>query len=139
MVLVGSAFILPPDGARGIEHPPGFTGDLDNWHIHLNLCRGNSEGRDDFVTATECEARGGRFHPTIGWMMHAWAEDTRDNQMGVFSMWNPSIAPLADPQFVFDTRNVQREQSNTVRMDSVLATGRDPQIPRLDSPFPESG
>ncbi|MEE2768765.1 MAG: hypothetical protein VX833_06085 [Actinomycetota bacterium] len=107
MVLVGSAFLLPPDGPEGVDHPAGFTGDLDNWHIHLNLCRGNSEGRDDFVTAAECEARGDRFHPTIGWMMHAWAEDTRDNQMGVFSMWNPSIAPLADPQFVFDTRTVR--------------------------------
>ena len=112
MVLVGSAFLLPPDGfsttrAVGIDHPTGFTGSLDNWHIHLNLCRGSSEGRDDFVTEEECTDRGGRFHPTIGWMMHAWAETTRDNQMGVFSMWNPTIAPTANPADVFDSRTVR--------------------------------
>ena len=106
MVLVGSAFLLPPD-AVGIDHPRGFTGNLDNWHIHLNLCRGNSAGRDDFVTEEECADQGGRFHPTIGWMMHAWAETTRDNQMGVFSMWNPTIAPVADPSNVFDSRTVR--------------------------------
>lgn len=93
--LVGTAFLLPPD-VGGVDHPTGFTGDLDNWHVHLNLCRGNARGRDSFVTSAECEASGGNWFDAIGWMLHAWVDPEHDNDLGVFSMWNSSIAPFLD-------------------------------------------
>ncbi len=104
--LVGTAFLLPPD-VVGIEHPEGFTGDLDNWHSHFNLCRGNARGRDAFVTRAECEAAGGSWFDAIGWMLHAWVAPGFDSQLGVFSMWNPTIAPVADPDAVRAARQVR--------------------------------
>ena len=108
MVLVGSAFILPPSEGD-TSHPKGFTGDLDNWHVHLNLCRGRSNGTDTFVPKEECENSGGNFHETIGWMMHAWAHPEHDNELGVFSMWNPTIAPFGDSDTVEERFLVQGE------------------------------
>ena len=108
MVLVGSAFILPPTQIDN-SHPEGFTGNLDNWHVHLNLCRGNSTGTDAFVPKEECEKLGGKFHETIGWMMHAWVNPEHDNELGVFSMWNPTIAPFGDTGSVEDRFLVQGE------------------------------
>jgi len=108
MVLVGSAFILPPT-QKNNSHPDGFTGNLDNWHVHLNLCRGNSTGTDAFVPKEECEKLGGKFHETIGWMMHAWVNPEHDNELGVFSMWNPTIAPFGDTGSVEDRFLVQGE------------------------------
>ena len=108
MVLVGSAFILPPT-QKDNSHPEGFTGNLDNWHVHLNLCRGNSTGTDAFVPKEECEKLGGKFHETIGWMMHAWVNPEHDNELGVFSMWNPTIAPFGDTGSVEDRFLVQGE------------------------------
>jgi hypothetical protein len=104
--LVGTAFLLPPD-VVGIDHPAGFTGDLDNWHSHFNLCRGNARGRDAFVTQAECEAAGGNWFDAIGWMLHAWVAPGFDSQLGVFSMWNPSIAPVADPDAVRAARLIR--------------------------------
>jgi plastocyanin len=96
--LVGSSFIVLNFQA-GDEHPEGFAGGLDNWHIHYNLCRG--AGSDAITPDREsCEALGGRFAPTLGWMIHAWADPEHDNQLGVFSMWNPSIWPVSDPEAV---------------------------------------
>ena len=108
MTLVGSAFILPPT-QKDNSHPKGFTGNLDNWHVHLNLCRGNSSGTDTFVPEEECEKLGGNFHETIGWMMHAWVNPEHDNELGVFSMWNPSIAPFGDTSSVEERFLVQGE------------------------------
>ena len=108
MILVGSAFILPPT-QKNNSHPDGFTGNLDNWHVHLNLCRGNSTGTDAFVPKEECEKLGGKFHETIGWMMHAWVNPEHDNELGVFSMWNPNIAPFGDTSSVEDRFLVQGE------------------------------
>ena len=108
MTLVGSAFILPPT-QKDNSHPKGFTGNLDNWHVHLNLCRGNSSGTDTFVPEEECEKLGGNFHETIGLMMHAWVNPEHDNELGVFSMWNPSIAPFGDTSSVEERFLVQGE------------------------------
>ena len=104
--LVGTAFLLPPD-VVGIDHPAAFTGDLDNWHSHFNLCRGNARGRDSFVTRAECEAGGGNWFDAIGWMLHAWVAPGFDDQLGVFSMWNPTIAPVADPEAVRASRRIR--------------------------------
>ena len=33
-------------------------------------------------------------------MIHAWADPAHDNQLGVFSMWNPTLWPVATPGVV---------------------------------------
>ena len=93
MQLVGTAFVISPE-IIGFDHPEGFTGGLDNWHSHFNLCRGNRKGVDQFVSREECAGLGGQFHDAIGWMLHAWVDPAHDNQLGVFSMWNSSITPF---------------------------------------------
>ena len=106
MELVGTSFIIPPQ-IIGDEHPETFAGPLDNWHIHYNLCRGNSEGRDTFVPKSECEAAGGSFSQALGWMIHAWVDQEHDNQLGVFSMWNNTITPVSDSSALYDSHEVQ--------------------------------
>ena len=106
MVLVGTSFIIPPQ-VIGNDHPEAFAGPLDNWHIHYNLCRGNNAGRDTFVPRSECEAAGGNFSAALGWMIHAWVDPVHDNQLGVFSMWNSTIAPAMDAETIFETREVR--------------------------------
>lgn len=103
MNIVGSSFLI---WGAADTHPEGFSGNLDNWHIHLNLCRGNSAGRDAFVPENECREGGGDFFPALGWMIHAWAEDVHDNQLGTFAMWNPAIAPVSDVEEVASNRVV---------------------------------
>lgn len=95
--IVATAFILL-NGQTGDDHPEGYAGDIDNWHVHYNLCRG--VGRDAIVTEDECKARGGRWAGTLGWMMHSWVGPGYDNQLGVFSMWNPTIYPVSDPDTI---------------------------------------
>jgi len=106
MTLVGTAFLVPPQ-IIGNDHPETFAGPLDNWHIHYNLCRGNAQGRDTFLPRAECEAQGGNFSAALGWMLHAWVADDFDNQLGVFGMWNATIAPVADANAIRDNREVQ--------------------------------
>ena len=106
MRLIGTAFIIPPS-VIGDDHPETFAGPLDNWHIHYNLCRGTTQGRDSFVPRSECEATGGNFSAALGWMIHAWVVPEHDNQLGVFSMWNPTVAPLTDPDSVLADREVR--------------------------------
>ena len=106
MRLVGTAFIIPPQ-VIGNDHPETFAGPLDNWHIHYNLCRGNAQGRDTFLPRSECESQGGNFSEALGWMLHAWVADDFDNQLGVFGMWNASIAPVVDAATIRDSREVQ--------------------------------
>jgi len=106
MQLVGTSFIIPP-AVIGDQHPETFAGPLDNWHIHYNLCRGNSQGRDTFVPRSECEAAGGNFSAALGWMIHAWVDPQHDNQLGVFSMWNSTIAPVSDANTILETREVR--------------------------------
>ena len=106
MQLVGTSFIIPPQ-VIGNEHPETFAGPLDNWHIHYNLCRGNSEGRDSFVPRSECIAQGGNFSEALGWMLHAWVDPQHDSQLGVFGMWNQSVAPITDTSTIRDLREVR--------------------------------
>jgi hypothetical protein len=106
LVLVGTAFVIPPS-ILGVDHPETFAGPLDNWHIHYNLCRGNSQGRDTFVPKSECIARGGNFSEALGWMLHAWVDPQHDNQLGVFSMWNSSATPVTDLGSIYESREVR--------------------------------
>ncbi|MEM9515470.1 MAG: hypothetical protein AAGA42_11500, partial [Actinomycetota bacterium] len=106
MTLVGTSFVIPPS-VIGNEHPETFAGPLDNWHIHYNLCRGRSSGRDTFGPRSECEASGGSYSEALGWMLHAWVDPFHDNQLGVFSMWNSTIAPVLDSTTIRDQREVR--------------------------------
>ena len=97
--LSGTAFILPrttePSAATktvGNDHPEGFAGPLDNWHVHYQLCT-FQDGQFQTLSEEACEERGGLFVQSFGWMIHAWVHD--DNPLGVFSMWNPNVPPLA--------------------------------------------
>lgn len=100
---VGAVFtlVLTP------EHPDGFAGPIDNWHVHFNTCAGNPEegGVDGSEEANnagtfseqQCEAQGGNFMDVIPvWMMHAYVEPENDPQGGVFAMFNPNIWPIAE-------------------------------------------
>ena len=106
MQLIGTSFIIPPQ-VIGDDHPEAFAGPLDNWHIHYNLCRGAAQGRDSFLPRSECEAAGGSFSASLGWMIHAWVDPAHDNDLGVFSMWNPTVAPIVDPDTVLEAREVR--------------------------------
>ena len=106
MQLIGTSFIIPPQ-VIGDDHPEAFAGPLDNWHIHYNLCRGAAQGRDSFLPRSECEAAGGSFSASLGWMIHAWVDPEHDNDLGVFSMWNSTVAPVIDPEAVFESREVR--------------------------------
>jgi len=82
--------------AQSDEHPAGFAGDLDNWHIHFNLCQGANVAA--VTTREQCEGAGGSWQAeTNSWMMHAYVAPEFDAQGGVFSMFNPSIWPITDP------------------------------------------
>lgn len=99
--IVAASFLLPLQRA-GEDHPDAFAGGLDNWHVHYNLCRGS--GRDTIVPRSECEERGGRWSARLGWMIHAWVAPGFDNQLGVFSMWNPTVWPESDPAAIKEAR-----------------------------------
>lgn len=115
--LVGVAFFAPRQ-VTGEDHFEGFTGDLDNWHIHYNLCR--LDGRDVTVPPDQCDDGTPAGAPNMprgdaseGWMIHAWADPDHDNQLGVFSMWNPTIWPVADPTAVLDRGSLSRTSAST--------------------------
>ena len=91
--VVGAAFVLPTD-QFGEDHPEGFAGPIDNWHVHYYSCVGTRS--DAILTEAQCRARGGEMVDKAGWMIHAYAEPRFDSQTGVFSMWNPSIWPVVD-------------------------------------------
>ena len=97
--LAGTAFILPRSSEAssatktvGDEHPEGFAGPLDNWHVHYQLCT-FPDGRFQTLSEETCQDGGGIFVESFGWIIHAWVHD--DNPLGVFSMWNPNVPPLA--------------------------------------------
>lgn len=90
------------------EHPDAFAGDLDNWHIHFNLCQGAGIG--SVATQEDCEAAGGNWTgETRSWMMHAYVAEDYDSQGGVFAMFNPSIWPVTDPAELEENRVIQPE------------------------------
>ncbi|MFT5201007.1 MAG: plastocyanin [Candidatus Aldehydirespiratoraceae bacterium] len=107
------------------DHPDGFAGPIDNWHIHYNTCIGRSEqagssvvndpestdsaeGARSSTTQQACAERGGRFLPVIpSWMMHAYVAEDFDAQSGVFSMFNPTVWPLSNAEALADDRVVQ--------------------------------
>ena len=90
--LVGTAFVLPIPLASP-DHPEAFAGPLDNWHVHYNLCTGPGVTSRS-ATPEACEAAGGIWVPGYGWMIHAWVWN--DNPLGVFSMWNTRVPPVAE-------------------------------------------
>jgi plastocyanin len=90
MQIVGVAFMAPMEDF-GENHPEGFAGRLDNWHIHFNVCEG--EGEDSVTTKEQCEASGGRFIERVGWMIHAYTVPDFDNQAGVFANYNATVWP----------------------------------------------
>ena len=123
----------------GDDHFEGFSGDFDNWHVHYNLCR--LDGRDITVPPSVCASQSGtvgEFEPdqgptgdaSEGWMIHAWADRDHDSQLGVFSMWNPSIWPVSDAGAVAsDAASDARRGAGTEVIDDFTL----PDV-RLDSP-----
>jgi len=105
--IAGAAFYMP-FLAVGNDHFEGFSGPLDNWHVHYNLCR--LGGQDVTVLPSVCSGAedGPLSRPqgdaSEGWMIHAWADTEHDNQLGTFSMWNPSLWPVADPSATLGSR-----------------------------------
>ncbi|MBP7930391.1 MAG: hypothetical protein KAZ88_02700 [Acidimicrobiia bacterium] len=96
MTLSGTSFFLPWEQV-GNDHPEGFAGQLDNWHMHYQLCAGpNIEGGDRSLDFETCTAENGGILPKYGWMIHAWVAPDFDNQLGVFAMWNNTIRPEID-------------------------------------------
>ncbi len=104
------------------DHPDAFAGKLDNWHVHHNTCAGGTvENANDVngnveVTATtatpeECRAGGGFFMSVMPtWMMHTYVVPEFDPQGGVFSMFNPSVWPLASsPNALLELRTIRQD------------------------------
>ncbi len=105
---VGAVFTL----LLSEEHPEGFAGPIDNWHIHFNTCAGSakeggaksiediaaeSDGTRGAFSRDQCEADGGAFQEIIPvWMMHAYADPAYDAQGGVFAMFNPNLPPVIE-------------------------------------------
>ena len=120
--LVGTGFILPT-GLVGPEHPSGFAGPLDNWHVHYSLCigdpvRARSAAKDD------CEARGGSWLASFGWMIHAYVWE--DNPLGVFSMWNPNIPPVAAAATFKDGQTIHKREGGEAEV--VIENFNNPEV-----------
>lgn len=102
--VVGSAFLqLLTD-----DHPEGYAGDFDLWHVHWNSCGG---GEADGVASEKACAEGGGNFFEIGpvWMMHSYVHPDYDNELGVFAMWNNTISPAYDPQELLDSKAEELE------------------------------
>ena len=100
--LVGTSFVQSLLLA-GFDHPEAFVGPLDNWHVHYDLCTGPTF-MSRSATQAECRKDGGVWVPAYGWMIHAWV--WVDNPLGVFTMWNPSIPPIAEVDRLRDAVSV---------------------------------
>ena len=111
--LTGTAFILLTQQV-GQDHPDAFAGPLDNWHVHYSLCTGPLVSSSRSSTAEECEAEGGTWVPSFGWMIHAWV--VVDNPLGVFSMWNPNVPPVAQASDVRQAVSTAISQEGTVNL-----------------------
>ena len=115
-LLVGTSLVLPWQMV-GDEHPDGFAGSLDNWHVHYDLCE-LPDGGFRTAPAEECQAAGGNFNESYGWMIHAWVYD--DNPLGVFSMWNSNIPPFMPEDTIRQTR--QADSRTVIIKDFELST-----------------
>ena len=109
--LVGTSFVQSLLLA-GFDHPEAFVGPLDNWHVHYELCTGPTFTSRS-ATQAECRKDGGVWVPAYGWMIHAWV--WVDNPLGVFTMWNPSIPPVAEPDRIRDAVSVAAIRRSTSR------------------------
>ena len=90
--VTGSAFFIDLSD----EHPDGFAGTIDQWHVHYNSCA-NGEF-DSTASVSLCDQNGGAwFDLQPNWMMHSYVADGFDSDTGVFGMWNNSIWPIAEP------------------------------------------
>ena len=91
MQVVGAVYMM---GLTN-DHPEGFAGKLDNWHVHFNTCAGGDSELRAVADPAACEAEGGSFQEKMPiWMMHAYTAPGFDSQLGVFAMFNESIWPL---------------------------------------------
>jgi plastocyanin len=104
--VVGAAYMLPTEDF-GDQHPEGFAGPFDNWHVHYYSCIGVN--MDLILTKEQCEKAGGHIVSKAGWMIHAYAAPGFDNQLGVFSMWNNTIPPLVAGSGIETSRRVAPE------------------------------
>ena len=120
--LVGTGFILPT-GLVGPDHPAGFAGPLDNWHVHYSLCIGDP-ARTRSAAKDECEARGGNWVASFGWMIHTYVWE--DNPLGVFSMWNPNIPPVASAATFKDTQTIHTREGDEA--DVVIENFNHPEV-----------
>jgi plastocyanin len=99
--VVGAAYmqILSPD------HPDGFAGPIDNWHVHYNTCAGAERENRSVGSRSACESEGGSFQEVMPvWMMHAYANPDFDSDEGVFAMFNGAIWPLVDSEQIASER-----------------------------------
>ena len=108
--LVGTGFILPTSLA-GEDHPDGFAGPLDNWHVHYSLCL-DGHTSSGSTTSEECQGQGGRWFASFGWMIHSYV--WVDNPLGVFGMWNSNIPPLMPADDLRDTKARHQPQAGEV-------------------------
>ena len=69
--LVGTGFLLPTR-LVGKDHPDGFAGQLDNWHVHYSLCLSGGGDKSRSATPEECQDQGGFWLPSFGWMIHSY-------------------------------------------------------------------
>ena len=90
MEVVGAAFLIPTVNF-GENHPEGFAGPIDNWHVHYGICI--DPVPLDSVTKEQCLARGLKWVEKAGWMIHAYVMPEFDNPLGVFAVFNPAIWP----------------------------------------------
>jgi hypothetical protein len=98
----------------GEEAPEGFAGPNDHWHRHSGVCTKMGEGMLDVlfpvdadVTEAQCDAQGGNYSDTTGWMVHAWVVPAWESPLGVFSHENPDLR-CADG--TYDTDEIGRCQ-----------------------------
>ena len=121
--LVGTGF-LQPGHLVGDDHPEAFAGPLDNWHTHYSLC---AHTRGTFsATEEDCVTRGGLWHDTFGWMIHAYV--WVDNPLGVFHMWNPNIPPVVPPERVRERQTYEPSLEGEVALTIDRFSLRDAQI-----------
>lgn len=81
--------------ANAIFAPSGFTGDLDEWHVHLASCH-YADGSELEIPAPflcpdphpDTGAPLGLWHPDL-WTLHTWI--WRGNPDGVFEEFNPNV------------------------------------------------